>query len=130
MRQIQINARCYGKFGELFSGDKESAELFLEDLVGCLLLDFCEVVLMENVTITFAPMPEMAQLQYCAIAIEAYGHLLPTSVSGLRNVESAELALEAKVSASFMELFEIVHMERVTIGSVPVMPPSHLVERE
>jgi len=130
MRRIQINARCYGKFGELFPGDKKSAELFLEDLVGCLLLDFCEVVLMEDVTITFAPMPEMAQLQYCAIAIEAYGNLLPPAVSGLRNVESTELALEAKVSASLMELFEIVHIEQVTIGSVPVALPSHLIEQE
>ena len=124
MWQILINARCYGKFGELFPGEKEPAELFLEDFVGCLLLDFFEVVLMENVTITFAPTPEMEQLQYCAIAIEAYGDLLPL-VSGMRDVESTELALESKISSAFMELFEIVHMEQVTISSSPTVLPIH-----
>jgi hypothetical protein len=129
MRHIQINARCYGKFGELFPGEKEAAELFLEDFVGCLLLDFFEIVLIEDVTTTFAPTPDMEHLQYCAISFEAYGNLLPL-VSGIRNVESTELALESKISSAFMELFEIVHMEQVTISSSPAVLPNHLLEKK
>ena len=129
MWHIQINAQCYGKFGELFPGEKEPAELFLEGFVGCLLLDFFEVVLMEDVTITFAPTPEMEQLQYCAISIKADGNLLPP-LSGMRNVESTELALESKISSAFMEIFEIVHMEQVTISSSSTMLPIHLTEKE
>ncbi len=129
MWHIQINAQCYGKFGELFPGEKEPAELFLEGFVGCLLLDFFEGVLMESVTITFALTPEMEQLQYCAISIEAYGDLLPL-VSGMRNVESTELALESQICSAFMEIFEIVHMEQVAISSSPAVLPIHLSEKE
>jgi len=132
MRHIQINACCYGKFGELFPAEKEPAELFLEDFVGCLLLDFFEVVLMEDVAITFAATPDMEQLQYCAISIKAYGHLLNPLplVSGIRNVESTELALESKISSAFMELFEIVHMEQVTISASPSVLPVLLIKKE
>ncbi|MEO8954949.1 MAG: hypothetical protein ABI396_03380 [Ktedonobacteraceae bacterium] len=129
MRHIQINAQCYGKFGELFPAKKEPAELFLEGFVGCLLLDFFEFVLIEDVTITFAPTPEMEQLQYCAISIEADGDLLPL-LSGMRNVESTELALESRISSAFMEIFEIVHMEQVTISASPAVLPIHLIEKE
>lgn len=129
MWHIQINAQCYGKFGELFPAKKEPAELFLEGFVGCLLLDLFAVVLMESVTITFAPTPEMEQLQYCAISIEAYGDLLPL-VSGMYNVESTELALESKISSAFMEIFEIVHMEQVTISASPAVLPIHPIENE
>ena len=129
MCHIQINARCYGKFGEVFPGEKEPAELFLEDVVGCLLLDFFEGVLMKDVTITFAPTPDMEQLQYCAISIEANGNLLP-QVSGMRNVESTELALESKISSAFTELFEIVDIEQVTISASPTVLPNHLLGKE
>jgi len=129
MWHIQINAQCYGKFGELFPAEKEPAELFLEGFVACLLLEFFEVVLMEDVTITFAPTPDVEQLQYCAISIEADGELLPL-LSGIRNVESTELALESKISSAFMEIFEIVHMEQVTISASPIALPIHLIEKE
>ena len=129
MRHIQIIARCYGKCGELFPGEKEPADLFLEGFVSCLLLDFFEVVLIEDVTITFVPIPEMEQRQYCAISIEAYGDLLPL-VTGMYNVESTELALESKISSAFMEIFEIVHIEQVTISSSPAMLPLHPIEKE
>nr|HET6902071.1 hypothetical protein [Ktedonobacteraceae bacterium] len=129
MWHIQINAQCYGKFGELFPAEKEPAELFLEGFVSCLLLDFFEVVLMEDVTITFAPTAEMEQLQYCAISIEADGELLP-QLSGMRNVESTELALESKISTAFREIFEIVHIKQVTISASPAVLPIHLSEKE
>lgn len=127
MRLIQIEAQGHGRFSEVLPDEKTQAELFIEDLTGQILLDFCVVVLMEEVTMTFVSTQDIEQPPYCAISIQAFGTLSATISSKRKHkLESIEADLEGKISAKLMELFELVHVERTMISASPVTISSFL----
>ena len=128
MRLIQIEVQGHGKFADVFPGGKTQAELFIEDLTGQILLNFCTVVLMEEVTISLVSPQDMEQPPYCAISIEAFG-TLHTTISSKSHLKSIEAALEGRVSEVLMELFELVHVERTMISASPVTISSFLEAR-
>jgi hypothetical protein len=128
MRLIQIYAQGHGKFADVFPDGKTQAELLLEDIVGRILLEFCTVVLMEEVTISLVSPHDMEQPPYCAISIQAFGTLSST-VSRKHKLESIEADLEGRISEVLMELFEFVHAERTMISASPVTISSFLEAR-
>lgn len=125
MRLIQIEAQGHGRFSEVLPDEKTQAELFIEDLTGQILLDFCVVVLIEEVTMIFVSTQDIEQPPYCAISIQAFGTLSAT-ISRKHKLESIEADLEGKISAKLMELFELVHVERTMISASPVTISSFL----
>ena len=131
MRFIQIEAQGHGKFADVFPDGKTRAELLLEDIVGRILLDFCTVVLMEEVTISLVSTQDIEQPPYCAISIQAFGTLSATISSKRKHkLESIEADLEGRISEVLMELFELVHVERTMISASPVTISSFLEARK
>ena len=55
MWDIRIRIRCYGRYSEIILDDLESAELFLEQLVGLPFKEIFEVVIIDTVTMCRVP---------------------------------------------------------------------------
>lgn len=51
MCDIQIHVQCHGQYSEVIVDDRESAELFVEELVGKALQEVFETVIIDGVII-------------------------------------------------------------------------------
>lgn len=114
MYTIQIDIRCVNRFCEMVLDDRENAELMIEDLVSCVLVDLLETIFVDEVVITVSS-DSRTGLQPCSIQIllqcpEKRFPLLPQARGNL------ELAVEDAVSCALAELLDIVIVDNVTIG--------------
>ncbi len=111
---LQIHARCYDRFFEVFPGEVENAELIVEDAMSHILLDLFDEGTVDDVTIRFSSSLHMG-LQYCSIHIHAQCNshsftLLP------HTKENMELAVENSICSILRELFGSVNVDKVTFS--------------
>ena len=115
MFQVHIDAECIDTHIEVLPGEVETAECMIEELVGQLLLEHFDEVVVDEVTIHFSPRSPEGQ-HHCTIHLRA--HCLGKSslaISGA--LEQVTLVVEARMSSALVELFGTVHMGQVAIIS-------------
>jgi hypothetical protein len=115
MFQVQIDAECADTHIEVLPSEVETTEFMIEELVGQLLLEHFDEVVVDEVTIHFSPRSPEGQL-HCTIHLRA--HCLGKSslaISG--ELEQVTLVVEERMSSALVELFGTVHVGRVTIIS-------------
>ncbi len=116
MSTLQANMQCYDRFFEVFSNENEYNELFLENVVSQLLLDFFDEV-MVDVNIIFSPHVQM-ELQHCFIQIQAQcDNQICASLPDPN--EYIELSVENKMCSILRELFGTVIVDSVTLIPSP-----------
>lgn len=114
---IQIRILCSDRFFEVLPDDVESTEFTLEDLIGRILLDLFEMVIVERVTISFASNSQTGQ-QLFSIGIHA--QCSDKSFPWLpEELEHMELAVEDIVSCALVELFGTVIVDKIAISVPP-----------
>lgn len=52
---VHMRVHCSDTFSEVFVGDVERAELIIESIVGTALLEVCDTVLVDNITVQHYP---------------------------------------------------------------------------
>ena len=115
MFQVHIDAECSDTHIEVLPSEVETAEFMIEELVGQLLLEHFDEVVVDEVTIHFSPRSPEGQ-HYCTIRLRA--HCLGKSslaISGA--LEQVTLVVEERMSSALVELFGTVHMGQVAIIS-------------
>lgn len=114
MFQVQIDAQCADTFIEALPEEADATEFTVEELVGQLLLEHFDEVVVDEVTINFSPRSPEGQY-HCTIHLRAHC-LGKSSLSFPGALEQVTLAVEARMSSSLVELFGTVYVGRVTIG--------------
>ncbi len=114
MYTIEIDIRCIDSFFEVPLDDPENAELTIEDLVSCALVDLFEAIIVGRVIISVFPGSRM-DVQICSISIVVQRPGGPFLLIP-EELENMEFAVEDTISCIFLELFETVIVDRVTIS--------------
>ncbi len=123
MLLIQIEAQCVGKFFEVLPGAIEDTEFTIEDLVGQLLLEYFEEVIVDDVTITFSHC-SLAGQYHCSIHVQVHC-LEKSSAPSPDELGRTELIVERKVRSALAELFGAVQVKRVAISLSPCENAAH-----
>jgi len=108
---LQIQVECYARFFEVISGEKEQAELFVEEVVGHALASLVKEP-MVDVTMEFSS-ALLSGLHHCTITIEAQCSC-KTFASSLRSEEHIKLAVQQRVRSILREYFVTVRIDNVT----------------
>ncbi len=115
MFQVHIDAECADIHMEVLPDEVETTEFMIEELVGQLLLEHFDEVVVDEVTISFSPRSPEGQ-HHCTIHLRAHC-LGKSSLSSPDELERVTLVVEERMSSALVELFGTVHMGQVTIIS-------------
>jgi hypothetical protein len=114
---LQLHMRCYNKVFEVAPDEKEKAELFVEEVMGHVLLALFGEAIVDDVTITFSSDPQMA-LHQCSISITAQCSC-KSFVLSPRSEEHMKRAIDQRISSILKEFFVTVETEDVTFRHAP-----------
>lgn len=113
MCTFQIFMQSYDKFIEIDLAEKENAELFVEEVIGHVLLNLFGGGIVEDVTVQFSAGLPMG-LHHCSISISAQcaceGFVLFP-----RSSEHMKRAIEQSISSIFKELFVTVKFDNILL---------------
>lgn len=109
MCTLQIHTQCDDRFIEVSPDEKENAELFVEDMVGHVLLNLFGEVSMNDVTIKFSSDRRMP-VRSCNISIHAQ-----CPCQSPRSREYMKSAVEHDIAAILRELFVTVKVDNVVL---------------
>ncbi len=124
MCTLQIFMQCYyDKFFEVALDESVRAEIFVEEMVGHVLLDLFGAGEVDDVTIQFSSSPSISTHHY-AIAIHAQCDCTGY-VSSPRSPEHIKRAIEQGLSSIFKELFVTVKFDNILL-----CPSQRMCERD
>ena len=110
---LQISMQCYDKFLEIALDEKENAELFVEDMIGHILLNLFGGGIVEDITIQSSSGLPIG-LHHCSISICAQ-----CSCEGFvlfpRSQEHMKHAIEHSLSSIFKELSVMVQLDNILL---------------
>jgi hypothetical protein len=115
MFQVHIDAECADTHMEALPSEVETTEFMVEELVGQLLLEHFDEVVVDEVTIHFSPRSLEGQ-HHCTIHLCAHC-LGKSSLATSGELEQVALVVEEKMSSALVELFGTVYVGRVSIVS-------------
>jgi hypothetical protein len=115
MFQVHIDADCADTHMEVLPSEVETTEFMIEELVGQLLLEHFDEVVVEEITINFSLRSPQGQ-HHCTIHLRAHC-LGKSSLSSPDELERVTLVVEERMSSALVELFGTVYVGRVTISS-------------
>ncbi len=114
MCTLQISMQCYyDKFFEIALDERVSAEIFVEEMVGHVLLDLFGEGEVDDVTIQFSPGPAMAMHHY-SISIHAQCDCTGF-VSFPRSAKHIKSAIEHSLVSIFKELYVTVKFDNILL---------------
>ena len=113
MCTLQMSMQCYNRFFEIALDEREKAELFVEEMVGHVLLDLFGEGIVDDVTISCSSGLPLG-LHYCSISICAQ-----CSCEGFvlfpRTQEHMRRAIERSISSILKELFVTVKFDSILL---------------
>ena len=115
MRKVQMSVRCAETFVELLPDDMTEAELQIEQLVSHILLEFFEVVAIDEVSLTHSLAADAAagQPEHLLVIRARCENMAPPFLT--HNDESLELSLEGGISCALVELLGTIGVDEVAI---------------
>ena len=115
MRKVQMCVRCAETFVELLPEDVTDAELQIEQLVSHILLEFFEVVAIDEVSITLSPGldPTEGQPEHLLLIRAQCENMAPPFLT--HDEEYLELSLEGSISCALVELLGTIGVDEVTV---------------
>ena len=111
---LHISARGENTFFEVSPGEKEEAELFIEDMVCHVLLNLFGEGTVDDVTIRFSS-TQPVNIHYCSLSIRAQCSC-QDFVLRPRSQASMKQAIEQQMSSLLKELFVSVLVENVVLS--------------
>ncbi len=110
---LQISMQCYDRFFEIALDEKENAELFVEDIVGHVLLDLFGEGIVDDVTIQFVSGLPIGLYSY-SIFIHAQC-ACEGFVSFPHSQEDMKRAIKQSISSIFKELLVTVKFDTLRL---------------
>jgi hypothetical protein len=114
---LQIHAKCYDRFFEVFSDEVVDTELVIENAVSHVLLDLFDGVTMDEVSICFSSHLHTG-LQHCFIWMQAQCAFQSFTLLPYTK-ERMDLAVENGICSILRELFGSVTVESITFSFSP-----------
>ena len=112
---FHMSAQCISNFNEVLPGDIAITELAVEDMIGHILLEQFESVLVDDVSTSFFSLPE-AEQHY---VLHIYATCIDTAHSStFYSKEFTEFVLEGRIGCVLMELFGTINIDTIEIRTL------------
>jgi hypothetical protein len=108
---LEVYAQCNDRFSEVSSDEVEHAELIVEELVGCVLVDLFDEGTVDDVVVRFSSNPYTG-LQQCSIHINAECNCKAFTLQP-RTKKNIESAIDENMQSLLRELFGHVKVNSV-----------------
>jgi hypothetical protein len=109
---FHMTAQCSSDFNEVLPSNRAITELAVEDMIGHILLEQFESVLVDDVSTSFFNLS--GTKHHCVLQI--YATCIDTARSStLYNMEFTEFVLEDRIGCVLMELFGTINIDTIEI---------------